>query len=136
MADQNQDSVPEKNAQAILSADDMQIICRKVMDVMENEKLYLKPDLSLWELSRAAGVNTANISKSINRFMGVNYYELLNRMRLDEARRLMREGGKMNIEDVAHKSGYRSRSAFYEQFTRCEKMTPKKYMSLYMKNEN
>ena len=132
---QNGDSAPEKNTQGVLSAEDMQNICRKVVGIMEAEKLFMKPDFSAWELSRAAGVNTKNISKSINGYMSMNFYELLTRMRLEEAKRLMRHEVKMNIEEVAHKSGFRSRTTFYTRFVQHEKMTPKKYMNLFMKSK-
>ena len=116
----------------------MELVCRKIIHALETEKLFLKPDLSLWELSRAVGFRIHDISRSINRYMGKNYFDLINRLRLEEAKRLLRETAEknmnLNVEDIIRKSGFRSRSTFFANFGEYEKMTPKKYMNLYTSN--
>lgn len=129
---------PVIDAQGQTNPEKMEMICRKITQVMDTEKLYLKPGLSVWELSRAVGCTAHDISRSINHYMGKRYLDLLKRMRMDEAKRLLREmaenGEKINMDEIGFKSGFRSRSAFFANFSEYEKMTPKKYMNLYVKN--
>ena len=128
----------EENAPEQISVGKMELVCRKIIHVLEAEKLFLKSDLSVWELSRAVGCGVHDISRSINRYMGKNYFDLINRLRLEEAKRLLRETAEkqlnLNVEDIIRKSGFRSRSTFFANFGEYEKMTPKKYMSLYTNN--
>ena len=69
--------------------------------------------------------------------MGRNFYDLINRMRIEEAKKMLREmaatNSRLMIEEVGVQSGFRSRSVFFTRFNGYEKMTPRKYMSMFEK---
>lgn len=118
-----------------LSSDKMAEYCRRIVAYLETEKRYRNPNYSLWDLSRDTGIPVKMISKSINKYMKRNFYNLINRMRIEEAKAILREmattGDKAIIEEIALQCGFHSRSVFFARFNEYEKMSPKKYMTLY-----
>lgn len=113
----------------------MEECCRHIIEFLEREKSFCRPDYSIWELKRDLGISIKAISTSINGYMGRNFFELLNRMRIEESKRIMRllaeSGGKAKMDDISRKSGFKSRSVFFARFSEYEGITPRKYMNLY-----
>ena len=127
----------DDTAQFTLSTRQMAEYCQRIVAYLETEKRYREPGYSLWELSRDTGISTKIISKSINGYMGRNFYDLINRMRIEEAKKMLREmavtNSRLMIEEVGVQCGFRSRSVFFTRFNGYEKMTPRKYMSMFEK---
>lgn len=123
-----------------LSPKQMAEYCQRIVAFLETEKRYREPGYSLWELSRDTGISTKIISKSINEYMGRNFYDLINRMRIEEAKALLREmaatNSRLMIEEVGVQCGFRSRSVFFARFNVYERMSPRKYMSLFEKKQD
>lgn len=124
-----------KNIPSPLDAEEMELICRRLIEYLETSKRYLDPELSLWQLSRETGIPTKKISKSINSYMGCNFFDFLNRIRVEEAKRLLKakaaKGLKMPIADIGEQSGFSTRSVFFARFAEFEGLTPAKYIKLY-----
>ncbi len=137
---QKKDNLPEKSNRLSLSSEQMGEYCRRIVSYLELEKRYRTSDYSLWDLSRDTGIPVKTISKSINTYMGRNFYDLINRMRIEEAKAILREiattGSKYIIEEVGMRCGFHSRSVFFARFNEYEGISPRKYMNLYEKNNN
>ena len=120
-----------ENGRLNLSDEEMENICRKVDDVLKTEKLYLIHDFSLWDLGRAVKISPRKVSWAINHHSGDNFYNLITRLRMEEAKELIREKAekrtRLKYSEIAAMSGYRSRSSFYTQFAQCVGTTPKQY---------
>ena len=116
----------DDTAQFTLSTRQMAEYCQRIVAYLETEKRYREPGYSLWELSRDTGISTKIISKSINGYM-----------RIEEAKKMLREmaatNSRLMIEEVGVQCGFRSRSVFFTRFNGYEKMTPRKYMSMFEK---
>ena len=69
---------------------------------------------------------------SINRYLGQNFYQLINRIRVEEAKRILREAAEsdtpVNITEIGAQSGFGSRTSFFMCFARYEGMSPKTYI--------
>ena len=120
--------------------DRMESCCRRIVSFMETERRYLRTNYSIWELSRDVGIFAKFISHSINSYMQRNFFELLNRMRVEEAKRILRmaaeSGEKPKMERVARGRGFNSRSSFFTRFNDYEGITPVKFMNLFKTNTN
>ena len=110
-----------------MSQDKYAYIYNKVKDILENEKMYLRPELSLALLSRVVGTNTVYLSKAINRTAGCSFNTLVNRYRIAHLIRAAEESGE-NIERLAAQYGFWSRSTFYDVFRQQTGVTPHRYM--------
>lgn len=119
-----------------LTRQQMEDYCRRIIDFLEREKSYCRSDYSIWELKRDLGISVKTISSSINGYMGRNFSQLLNRMRVEESKRIMRSlsesGEKMKMDEIGYRSGFNSRSVFLARFSEYEGITPRKYMNLYI----
>ena len=112
----------------------MAACCKRVVHYLKTEKRYTQPSYSLWELAHELDMTIQLISRSINKYMGQNFFQFINRMRVEEAKRLLRNAAKsekkVSFEEIGTKSGFNSRSTFFSLFKKYEGITPGKYMML------
>ena len=95
---------------------------------MLSEKPHLDPGLDLARLARAVGVGSPSLSAILSS-EGLSFYEFVNRHRVEEAKRLLRDPRerRTSIEAVGMMSGFRARSTFYEAFRKVTGQTPAEY---------
>ena len=87
------------NKEEITMKDDL--IGNKLFKTMEEEKLFLNPELSLREVSAAIGSNMKYLSLYLNRNLGTSFYEYVNKFRVEEACVLiqrMERDGRRNMQ--------------------------------------
>lgn len=96
------------------------------LDAMVREKeLYKQQGLKITDLAALAGTNRTYVSNAINHCLGLSFSEYINRLRVEEAKRLIRESdGKMVMVAVAEESGFIGEASFYRHFRQFEGMTP------------
>jgi AraC-like DNA-binding protein len=96
---------------------------------MEEGKPYLNPELRLVDLARGLGLRTYQVSELINRGAGTNFYDYVNRRRVDEAKRRLTNPAfsHMNILGIAVDSGFNSKSVFNDVFRRMTGKTPSEF---------
>ncbi len=91
---------------------------------IESEKPYLQSDFQLMDLREVLPLNRSYLSQLINSAYGCSFYQWVNRLRIEEAKRLMREQPDLKIQDVADRCGFSSRRVFSQIFTRETGTTP------------
>ena len=91
---------------------------------IESEKPYLQSDFQLMDLREVLPLNRSYLSQLINSEYGCSFYQWVNRLRIEEAKRLMREQPDLKIQDVAERCGFSSRRVFSQIFTRETGTTP------------
>lgn len=94
---------------------------------METEKPYLNPDFKLIDLRTVLPMNRTYLSQFINDNYGCTFYQFVNRYRIEEAKRLIRETPDMNIENIATLSGFSSRSSFSRAFAHETGLSPREW---------
>ena len=105
-------------------------IYKHVLFQLEVKKVYLDASLTLVKFSSIVGTNTTYLSNTVNRRFGVNLKGLINRYRVEEAKRLIQEGGdQTDMGEVIRKCGFSSRSIFYSAFRRETGISPLKYLT-------
>ena len=105
-------------------------IATRLPQSMEQEQLYLNPKLSLREVATAIGSNMTYLSLYLNRSLEVSFYDYVNRYRVEEASRIlcqMSPGERINMTEVAQRSGFNSVSTFNRYFKKTKGITPKEY---------
>jgi AraC-like DNA-binding protein len=102
---------------------------RRLRAVLEEERRFLEPDLTLEKLADDLGAPRNHLSQVVNERFEMGFLELLQGLRVDQARHLLtaREGSHLTIEAIASRSGFNSRSAFYDAFRKATGMTPALY---------
>jgi len=101
-------------------------IARKIDALMSEQKLYLEPDLSLWDLAGRIGVTTHYASQALNEKIGERFFDYVNRWRIQDAAERLR-ATDTTIMVIAYDVGFNSRSSFYTAFKRELGVTPTQY---------
>ncbi|MGD1822661.1 MAG: helix-turn-helix domain-containing protein [Pleomorphochaeta sp.] len=102
----------------------------KEMDaLMKEDKLYLNPTLSVYDLSDSLNVSRHQISSLLNNDLSMNFYHYVNKYRLEEFCNRLKEdtNNQYNILDHAFDSGFNSKSSFNSLFKSNYQQTPSQY---------
>jgi AraC-like DNA-binding protein len=101
----------------------------KICQAMEAGKLFLNPRLTLVEFADYAGLPPRLVSSVLNRFIHQTFHEFVNRYRVEEAKRILREKTYMELPvvDVALMSGFNSKATFNRFFRQFSGLTPSQY---------
>lgn len=97
-----------------------------IKKLVNNEKLFLHPNLKVNDLATRLHSNRNYIYHAINVEMGVSFSDYINGLRVDYAARLLEAQPDLSISDVMIKSGFTSSSAFYRNFKKFKGITPTK----------
>ncbi len=110
---------------AASDADDIGIET-SVRTLMEKDRLFLDPDLTVLRLAKRLHVPARNLSGAINRTRGMNVSQYVNEFRLAYAADLLVETND-SVTRIAEQSGFLTRSNFYREFQRVHGCSPTAY---------
>ena len=101
----------------------------KISSLIEQEKLYLEPDISLARLSKLIGKSPQQTSTIINQYGRRNFNDFINFYRIQDAKNLLRSSDKdkFTISSIAFDMGFSSLSSFNSAFKKIEGTTPSSY---------
>lgn len=101
-------------------------------DVMGEIENYIennfKENITLSDLCFLFGLNKTTLCCEFKNTFGSTVINYINKRRIKEAKRLMRDGGK-NLTEVAAESGFSSLHYFSRQFSRYENKSPSEYIN-------
>jgi AraC-like DNA-binding protein len=97
--------------------------------LMEKEKMYLDNDLNLPTLAEKLGIGIHEASFLINETAGDNFYNYINKYRVEEAKRLLASSKmeQLNILGIAFASGFNSKTTFNTTFKRIVGISPSQF---------
>ena len=109
---------------------------RKVQTGMEEHKLYLKHNLNIEEFSKRIDLPVKEVSAVINKHYGTNFFEFMNKYRVEEAKRLLLDErcSDMTVLDILLQAGFNSKSAFHRFFNRLVGVSPTEFRKRAQKN--
>jgi ligand-binding sensor domain-containing protein/AraC-like DNA-binding protein len=102
---------------------------KKLKRLMENEKLYREPELSLQGLAEKMGVGHHVVSQVLNEKLNRNFSDYINSYRIEEAKKILQDPQKeeQKITAVAFDVGFNTMVAFYNAFKKYTGMTPSEF---------
>jgi AraC-like DNA-binding protein len=118
-----------KYSHSLLTLEDKKLIKTSLVHAMENEKMYLEPELDLVQLSVKMGESSKKISQVINEIFEQNYYDFINTYRVNEAMNIFSSSTdpKLTVLEVLYKVGFNSKSSFNAVFKEKTGMTPSNF---------
>ena len=103
-----------------------------LIDLLENKKIYKENDINLEVLANRLNTTRHNASQVINEHFDLNFHELINKYRINEAKSIFNldHQKNLNIIDVAYEVGYNNKVTFNKAFKKDTNLTPSEYQRL------
>lgn len=104
-------------------------IVERMKAYIEEKRCYANPDLKMSDLAEVLGLSSSKLSQVFSLYVKENYYEFINRYRLEEFKRLIAGGEykRYTLTALSEKCGFK-KSSFFSTFRRVEGMTPTEYL--------
>ena len=99
-----------------------------ILERFKSQKIYLDPTLSIQSLGETMNRSPRYISMAIKKAGNTNFSTLVNRFRINEARRLLASSQDIPVNDVMLQSGFGSRQSFHRNFKMATGFTPADYL--------
>ncbi|TKG89426.1 helix-turn-helix domain-containing protein [Puteibacter caeruleilacunae] len=124
--------IPEKDLE--ISENEMTNIYNRLVELMDEEKPYLEPRLSLKILGDKLDVSPTLLSHIIREKYGYYFNDFVNKYRIDEVKRQLKskETSGLKIVAIAYKCGFNSESTFFRVFKKFTGETPSSYQKKMM----
>ncbi|MCX8125135.1 MAG: helix-turn-helix transcriptional regulator [Spirochaetes bacterium] len=110
-----------------LSNIDKELLHQKLLDIMNNEKIYLDPDINLDILSNKLNITPHQLSQFLNEYCHIRFNHFVNKYRVEEAKKILSMHPDANIISVAFHVGFNSKSTFNKIFKQYTGKTPSAY---------
>lgn len=109
---------------------------KMLTEYMKSEKPYLENELTLNKLASQVDIGPRHLSQVINEKLNRNFFDFVNRYRVEEAKKLLinLDKSQNNILDVAFDSGFNSKSSFNMIFKKYTAMTPSQFRKKHVEN--
>lgn len=103
---------------------------RALEEWMEKEKPYRNPNFKLTDLQGVLPMNRTYLSQFIHSEYDCSFYLFVNRYRVEEAKRLMKEDPDIKMADVSLSCGFSSPSVFSRTFTAIAGLSPSEWQKI------
>jgi AraC-like DNA-binding protein len=117
------------NGKPLLNEPDYNRYLKQLEIIMETEKPFLNPSLSLNELASKIKISPRYLSELINRAFNQKFFDFINSYRIEEAKKMLTYDSdeRRTVLEVLYDSGFNSKSAFNNAFKRNTGITPTEY---------
>ena len=104
-------------------------IVQRMKTYIEKNKVYTNVDLKMKDLADVLHLSPSKLSQVFNLYLKENYYDFINRYRLEEFKRLIAAGEnkRYTITALSERCGFK-KSSFFSTFRKIEGMTPVEYL--------
>lgn len=122
-------TIKEKSKAKRLSVEQIENLSIQLSSLMENDKLFLDNDLNLPTVAEKLNLSIHETSFLINETSKENFYNFINKYRVDEAKKLLAsvKMAELNILGIAFASGFNSKTTFNTTFKRVVGISPSQY---------
>ena len=121
--------VEYKTAETIISPE-IEEWKNKILDLIQAEKLYENPELTLAEISKKLNTNATIVSKAINQGFQMNFNNYINNYRIEAVKEmfLKNEHKKQTLLSIAFDCGFNSKATFNRAFKKNTGFSPKDFL--------
>ncbi|MEL7001334.1 MAG: helix-turn-helix domain-containing protein [Bacteroidota bacterium] len=125
---------PKNNLSEELGADPDEIL-KRLKASMENEKVFLNPQLTRYKLATHTGIDPKLISATLNQHAHQSFNDFVNHYRIEEVceNMLSSKNQHLTLSGIALASGFNSQATFQRVFKNVKGMSPKEYLNLEIK---
>ncbi len=103
----------------------------RILDLIETEKVFLNPNLTLMDMANLLNTNQTLVSKMINQGFRMNFNDFINEFRVKDVIEAFHQGKykKHTLLGISFDSGFNSKTSFNRSFKKHTGLSPKEYLS-------
>jgi AraC-like DNA-binding protein len=122
------DALPKRTLDG-LGQEQIQDVKNKIEMAIEQEHIFLDPDLNLTSLARKLNLSPGIVSGVINSAFDKSFRSLINERRVDEVKHRLTDPAyqHLSILGIALESGFNSEASFYRIFKAATGLSPRQY---------
>lgn len=113
----------------MISKEEQERVVKSIIEMVESEKIFQNPKLSVYDIADKLKTNKTYISVSINNILKKNFRQFINEYRIEEAKKLLVDPkfDHISIEGIAQTVGFISKSTFNVTFKKQTGEIPSEY---------
>lgn len=119
----------KKYAYSNLSDAEAKKYYKELLRIMEQEKPWLNPKLSISDLAGSLEISPKILSQIINSTTRQSFFDFINSRRIEAAKNLLKNprDDKMTVSEIMYEVGFNSKSSFHTFFKKYVGKTPTEY---------
>ena len=127
-----------ENKNSYLKDDEKSELNQKFYKYMNEEKLYLLPDLNLKMIADRMEVSERKLSAFFGEVLNSSFYDSINSFRVEEAKTILKSDAveSHSITGIGLSCGFSSKSSFYRIFKNKTGVSPSVYRTLALKESH
>ena len=118
----------DKYSGSNLNEEEINIYNAQLTMVLEKEKLYLNPELTIKDLADQLQTSAKVLSQVINQSFNKKFYDFINSYRCEEVKAILQgPDDKITILEAMYQAGFNSKSSFNKEFKKLTGQTPTEF---------
>lgn len=106
------------------------LLMERIRTLMEEERVFLNPELKISDVAEKLGIHRNMISNAINSQMNCTFNQFVNSYRTEHAKALLRQQPDMKLSSVAMESGFANEQTFFRTFKTSTGKTPREWIAI------
>jgi len=100
-----------------------------VTALLEEKRIFLDTEISLLSMAKKLGTNNVMLSRTLNQYYQIGFYDLINKYRVQEFIKLASDPANSHFTfyALALQAGFNSKTSFNKYFKKVTQSTPKEY---------
>lgn len=104
-------------------------LMERICLLMEQQQLFLRPELKLADVAAELNTNSSYISNCIRQCRGCTFPQFVANYRVEYAKQMLRKDSSSNFTSVYMASGFSNETTFFRTFKRITGVTPKEWVA-------
>jgi AraC-like DNA-binding protein len=102
----------------------------KLLQLMQTNKAYEDPELSLAQVAKQLESNPSFISRVVNKGFGINFNDFVNQYRIEAVKEMLNKGEhkRQTLLGIAFECGFNSKATFNRAFKKITGQSPKEWL--------
>jgi len=115
-----------------LTPDQIEKYKKQLLNLLNREKPFLNPQVSLADLSEKLTVSTKHLSQVINQSFNKSFFDFVNSYRIQEVQHILKESkdDKLTVLEAMYQAGFNSKSSFNTAFKKETGQTPTEFREM------
>ncbi|CAM3901614.1 MULTISPECIES: helix-turn-helix domain-containing protein [Flavobacterium] len=123
-------NTPTEKKKKLIEDDVLNDFKSRLLIIMNRKKPFLDCELNLEKLAQEINTSTHILSYVINTGFNENFYQFINRYRIEEAKKLIQNNNHLSLLGIGFEVGFNSKTTFNTTFKKITNKTPSEFKKM------